>query len=665
MRTMIKRKILSLLLAIIMAIPALASRPVGAVLADAGVSLASPESVKSSQIDGISLTQKSTEGGGVMLERYTLSTMDLSGASYLSIRYYNPTGAPWPFYFVAQMNGALTYLTEEGRYYVYDDTFNLIESKQVSYSAIAPSVSGSGYIVLPASLFAGLGVIEALYIVLPQASQAQVGVTELHFEKVFYYTSVNPNFANDMITLADFSLWTEAHFNGRNTNPDGVSLEIVKKETIPAPPVDAKRASAINGVSFLQKGTTGGGLMLDASVLSTTDLSEASYLSIGYYNPTGAGWPFYFVAQMNGALTYLTEGGEYYVYDDNFNFATTKQVTYSAIAPDVAGSGYMIIPASLFANLGTIQALYIVLPQASQAQVGVTELHFGEIGYYTQATPNFATERVSLVDFSSWDYTYFTGRITDVNGVTVQITERIKMAYDFGDVRVLEDFTTGYSTDPLQYKAEMEQRVDMAVGGLVAERHEGGLKLTVVSPIENKRDDYSAISFSAKPSVNKWGQWTNDDGELEGITFFVQNLSGVETSLCFEIDEYDPGQNVEEEYRGERWSVGIGGRILLYDTVKNQQMLVHADPMVTLPPEFIGWVRIPASCFVKAQWCTWGNGIFDKSRIAQFTVAVHGPMNMGNSFVMSKVGLYYNKTVVQSIFNSNGNSIADNLQWAK
>ena len=649
--------------------PMLVHRPLRTVIADGGVGIAAQfASYKVSQIDGISLTQKSTAGGGVMLEQYTLSTLDLSGASHLAIRYYNPTGAAWPFYFVAQMNNALTYLTESGTYFVYDDNFNLTATKQVTYSAIAPGVAGSGYIVIPASLFKDLGVIQALFIVLPAAAQAQVGVTELHFEKVYYYTNGSPNFANDRITLADFSLWTEEHFNGRNTNPTGVTLEIVKKETVPTPepeptpPVQETKLSAIDGVSLLQKGTSGGGLMLDSPVLSTTDLSEASYLAIRYYNPTGAPWPFYFVAQMNNALTYLTEGGEYFVYDDKFNLTATKQVTYSAIAPGVAGSGYIVIPASLFENLGTIQALYITLPAAAENQIGVTELHFGGVSYYTQETPNFATDKISLVDFSAWEFSHLTDRITDKNGVTIQITERIRMAYDFGDVRILEDFKTEYPTDSAEYKTAMEQRVDPAVGGLVAEQHTGGLKLKVVSPIENKRDDYSAISFTAKSSVNKWEQWTNDDGELEGVTFFVQNLSGVETSLCFEIDEYDPGQNVEEDYRGERWSVGIGGRILLYDTVKNQQMLVHADPMVTLPPEFTGWVRIPASCFVKAQWCTWGNGQFDKDRIAQFTIAVHGPMNMGNSFVMSKVGLYYNKTVIQSIFADNGNSIADNLQ---
>ena len=129
------------------------------------------------------------------------------------------------------MNGALTYLTEGGTYFVYDDNFQLTATKQVTYSAIAPEVAGSGYIVIPASLFENLATVQALYIVLPAAAQAQVGVTELHFEKVYYYTQSNPNFANDKITLADFSLWTEAHFEHRTTNANGVKMEIVKKET--------------------------------------------------------------------------------------------------------------------------------------------------------------------------------------------------------------------------------------------------------------------------------------------------------------------------------------------------------------------------------------------------------------------------------------------------
>ena len=157
-------------------------------------------------------------------------------------------------------------------------------------------------------------------------------------------------------------------------------------------------------------------------------------------------------------------------------------------------------------------------------------------------------------------------------------------------------------------------------------------------------------------------QWKNDEGNIEGITFFVSNISGAEVTLYFEIDEYDPDQDVAVDYRGERWSVGLGGRVILYDTVTGQQMLIHSNPMVSIPAGFTGWVRIPASCFTKAAWCTWGNSTFDMVRIAQFTIAAYGPINMGNSFVLDSIGLYYNQTVVESIFADNGNSIADNLK---
>lgn len=426
------------------------------------------------------------------------------------------------------------------------------------------------------------------------------------------------------------------------------------------------KVSEIDGISLTQKGTSGGGVMLEQHALaSQMDMSEATYFAIRFYNPTGAAWPFYFICQQNNASINLTDGVEYYVYNDNFTLVETKEITYSAIAPTVASSGYIVVPASAFAGIATIQALYITLPAAAEAQIGVTELHFGKVGYYTAAEPDFANDMITLTDFSTWTEAWFTGRVTDTNGVDVQIVKTPKITCDYGDVRILEDFESDYPTDEAAYNAAMLAKVDPAVGGLEVAKQGGGLKLTVVEPIENKRDDYAAITFTPKASVHSWAQWTNEQGELAGITYYVENLSYAELTLGFEIDEYDPDQNVAQDYRGERWSVGIGGRILLYDTVKKQQMLVHANPMVTVPARFTGWVRIPVSCFAKAAWCTWGNSTFDMTRIAQFTVAAYGPINMGNTFVLDNIGLYYNETVVQSIFSDNGNSIADNLGLAE
>lgn len=426
--------------------------------------------------------------------------------------------------------------------------------------------------------------------------------------------------------------------------------------------------SEINGISLTQKGVTGGGIMLEQYALSTLELSAATYLAISYYNPTNVPWPFYFICQQNDVFIYLKENEEYKVYDDDFSLLETKAVTYSAIAPTASGTGWIVLPASVFEGMGTVQALYITLPVAAEAQIGVTQLHFGKVGYYTEATPNLETDMITLTDFSIWTEEWFVGRVTDPAGVDVQIVGKPKaIVCDFGDVRILEDFSTGYSEDAMGYNAAMSSKVDPAVGGLNVEKYvetvqDGtALKLTVVEPIENKRDDYAAITFTAKNSVYKWSQWLNDDGKLEGITYFISNLSASEVTLCFEIDEYDPEQNVAEDYRGERWSVGLGGRIILYDTVKNEQSLIHANPMVSVPAGFTGWVRIPVSCFTKAAWCTWGNSTFDKTRIAQFTIAAYGPINMGNSFVIDSVGLYYNKTVVQSIFSDNGDSLPDNL----
>ena len=191
---------------------------------------------------------------------------------------------------------------EDGtEYKVYDDNFNLVETKTVQYHAVAPTVASSGYIVLPASVFVGLATVQALYITLPAASEAQIGVTELHFGSVGYYTQESPNLAQDMTVLTDFSTWTEAWFSGRITDANGVQVDIVGKETVEETPTEA-RQSQIDGIALTQKGATGGGVMLEQHALSTLDLSAATYLAIRYYNPTGAAWPFYFIAQQNGGF---------------------------------------------------------------------------------------------------------------------------------------------------------------------------------------------------------------------------------------------------------------------------------------------------------------------------------------------------------------------------
>ena len=119
-----KFKILSLALAVAMSMPALATRPIGAAFAGSNVQLASQEAAKTSVFDGVSLTQKGMAGGGLMLDGSVLSTTDLSQATYLVLRYYNPTGAAWPFQLAVQMNNAITYLTPNTEYYTHGTSGN-------------------------------------------------------------------------------------------------------------------------------------------------------------------------------------------------------------------------------------------------------------------------------------------------------------------------------------------------------------------------------------------------------------------------------------------------------------------------------------------------------------------------------------------------------------
>lgn len=634
-----------------------------------------------SQIDGISLMQKGVNGGGVMLEQYALSTRELSSATYFVVHFYNPTNAAWPFYVIFQNpNAQFIYLKDGVEYNVYDRNFSLVETKTVAGSAVAPTAGGEGYVVIPVAAFEGVTTVDAVYVTLPAAAENQIGVTTLHFAKVGMYTQENPDLANDMVVLTNFANWNEDWFVGRNTQPDGVELQITKKVIL--------EEGRLNGVRVTQTACTGyseEGLMVNmfANGAISVDLTDVKWIGFEFANLSSEGRTALIKLQDDQNVQAYASTGDVTIHtDSNFENAKTVNKIDPYLRTSADFNGWIFVPISAYTSKGmgnTLVAIYLLMNSYDSALNG-SAIEFGRIVTFTEETITDYSKGTVIADLYSWSEADVQARVVGFADPNSRVSEVKKVekaqgepvivpiTYDFGDIRILEDFTAGYPTDLAEYNALMAGKVDPLVGGLNAERysseiHSGdALKLTVVEPIENKRDDYAAITFGVKSSVNKWMQWTNDDGHLEGITFFVSNLSNAETTLCFEIDEYDPDQDVAQDYRGERWSVGLGGRVILYDTVTGQQMLIHSNPMISIPAGFTGWVRIPVSCFTKAAWCTWGNSTFDMVRIAQFTIAAYGPINMGNSFVLDSIGLYYNETVVESIFADNGNSIADNLK---
>ena len=668
-----RTKLLCLLLALAIIIPILPLQ-VSATTGDT-----ESATTATSQINGISLTQKGTTGGGVMLEQHALSTMALSNATNFVINYYNPTGVAWPFYVIFQ--NATTHqqitLKDGVEYKVYNNKFNLVETKAVQYNAVAPTAKGEGYIVIPATAFEGVTTVEAIYIVLPAGAEAQIGVTSVHFAKVGIYTQETPDLANDMTVLTDFGNWTDAWFAGRITDVNGVEPKIVKKEVLEQGSIDGIRITQTACNGYAEEGVM---INMFTNNSASVDLTNVKWIAFEYANlSVEARTALVKLQDSNGVQAYANTNTNVIHTDANFKNAKTITKIDPYLRTTASFVGWVFVPMSAYANMGmgnNLVAIYLLLNSYDAALNG-SAIEFGRIMTFTEEIITDYSKGTVIADLTSWTdedinlriATSSATRITEIKKVEkADVVVETPITCDLGDVRILEDFTAGYPTDTNEYNTLMSNKVDPMVGGLIAEKypeeiHEGdALKLTVVEPIENKRDDYAAITFGVKSSVNKWMQWKNDEGNIEGITFFVSNISGAEVTLCFEIDEYDPDQDVSADYRGERWSVGLGGRVILYDTVTGKQMLIHSNPMVSIPAGFTGWVRIPVSCFTKAAWCTWGTSTFDLVRIAQFTFAAYGPINMGNSFVLDSVGLYYNQTVVESIFGDNGNSIADNLK---
>ena len=337
---------------------------------------------------------------------------------------------------------------------------------------------------------------------------------------------------------------------------------------------------------------------------------------------------------------------------------------------------WVVYPTSAFEGLnGTIAAVYLVIPSYDPSLNNVAAMQFGRIATFAVDTiTDFAAQGTVVADPYEWTYNDYQLRIASTTTEKIVSVDRCKyveaekpiipITCDIGDVRTLEDMDTGFAEEITEYNAQMSQKIYNLVGGLTVEGVEGytgrGVKFTVGAKKPDAPDPYAGFTFANKLSVNRWTEWKKD-GEMEGVTFWVSNLSTVPVSLCFEIDEYDPDQDIATNPSGERWSVGLGGRIILYDTVNNVEMLINATPTVDIPVGFTGWVRIPTSCFTKAAWCTWGNAVLDLVNVPQFTFAINTDLNIGATFILDNIGVYYNKTTVSSIFSDNGNGIKDNM----
>lgn len=667
-----KTKLLCLLLCLFIAVPYFTAN--ATVISDYEQKMPAA----SSQINGISLTKIADgAGGGIMLEQYALSTRELASAKYFAIKYYNPNNAAWPIYFICQQNGGFVYMSEGASYTLTNENFEPVSGGTVQYSALAPAVSGTGYIIIPASAFSGLATVDALYITLPATSAAGVSY---HFEKLLYTTADSSENLSDFTVLTDFSLWTEAWFAGRETNASDIKCGLVKAEKdIIGITVDG----LLNGVSVTQVAFGGayneGGLMVNSFLgdnPAVMDITTAKYLAFEIANPSSVDMASLIKLQDNaGNQATVTTGAEIEIFNKDFT-SSRKAVCDPYVRLKSGESGWAVIPISAFSGLnGTIVAVYYLIPSYA-AELNGSSVQFGRIAVYQSENITDYLSGEVVADPFSWAYGDYTARIASTTTETIVSIARavyktpqiIPITCDFGDVRILEDLDTNYPETEEEYNAVLKNKIYDKVGGLSLSRYTSdelrgsAMKVDVIEPKADRPDDYAGITFTAKASVNKWSQWVNDEGEIEGVTFFVKNLSLSEISMCFEIDEYDPEQDIAANPAGERWSIGLGGRIILKDALTGKESVVNATPTFNIPCGFTGWVRIPVNCFSKPAWCSWGNSVLDLVKVPQFTIAINTVQNIGASFVLDDFGLYYNKTNVSSMFFNIGHTIGDNLK---
>lgn len=671
-----------------------------------------------SQINGLALIQnaiKTSDGttptyqeAGVMINWWENQITDISEMEWIAVEYYNPTGAAWPFVFKLQSGSQQVHTSNSSvKYTMLDSNFKVTGSNTSPYGYVAPGVSTSGWLVFPRAIFEGIdnlsGALESIYLTLPCTAANQNNLTELHFGRIMSYTQKTVSDYSKGTVVADLSTWKDSYYKttyvatseGDNNLPlvtikKAVKQDVKPEESKPSSGYKAEIvASKIDGIGLMQNAIKTkdnkatyqeAGIIVNWWENQVTDISEMEWIALEYYNPTGAPWPFVFKLQSGDKQVHTTVNNvPYILLNSDFEVVKT-QSTSGYVSPDVATSGWIVLPRAIFGGIetlsGSLDAIYLTLPCTAANQNKITELHFGRIMAYTQKTVSDYSKGTVIADLATWKDSYYDGTYVstsagDKNVPLVTIKKSRKSADQtkstmIGDVRVIEDFDLGYPTDEKAYNSALESMIYDAVGGIELSRVDGasgnGIKFTMVSPKEDRPDDYAGVTFTPKTGVMDWGQWKSKSETAAGFTCYVKNLSAVEITIGFEIDEYDPDQDIEKDYRGERWSIGQGARLFLYDTNKNEETILTGYNTFAIPVGFEGYVRVPFEYFTKPGWCTWGNSEFDLERIAQITISCHSVLNQGLVFAMDNVGVYYNETEVSSMFFGGNKSISNNMQ---
>ena len=370
---------------------------------------ANDATVQTSAFNGIALTKEAGAEGGVALEQYALSTQDLSSATYLSVRYYNPTDGAWPVFFRIVRNNTVEPMNEGTPYAIYDDNFQLIENKQVQYGAVAPTPCSSGYIVLPATVFNNLGVIEQFWINLPDTTA--VGVS-MHFGSVAYYTETNPDLAMDMVMLTDFAGWTPEWFVGREVG-SGVARSIVK----------APATGLIGGIQITQ--TNAGaveGLMINRftannAVVSTVDFSGVEYFAVEYANLTSEYSATQVLMQDTAGQYAMSAGAELIYLNHDFTYNRTVVAQDPYLRANTNECGWILIPKTAFAGMGnTVVAMYLLM-SAYTPDLNGGAWQFGRVLTYG-ANADY-TQGTVIADLSKWDSANITPRMTGASCIAI------------------------------------------------------------------------------------------------------------------------------------------------------------------------------------------------------------------------------------------------------
>ncbi len=375
------------------------------------------------------------------------------------------------------------------------------------------------------------------------------------------------------------------------------------------------------------------------------------------------------VKNRSGNTFYLNKSTGKHVFfretDDTLSVNSWRDWDSALVIPS-SFDGWMILPFALFhtvqsADPGDVRQI-VFSTSIFKNYDAFTNLTFGDI----RIVKNDMSITPLLTPSSLDDASFAKAFVKNTNADYIRFNryEEVTETKKVGDVKFLERFRH------VKDDRELNSEFPVWSGGsklttTLVDTKDGnkGMQIDIGATIPNN-NIYGSINVFPKSYVPDWNNWAdggeNKDLKAKGLTCYIRNNSRKEIIFNLEFDEIT---KKNDKNVTERFNIQLGAMVFYYDINTGEEFIRMAKPAIVIPIGFEGYLRMDFSQYQVPAWCTDGDLQLDLTgNMAGIYITTDCSNNEGLSFVISDIGVYYNRTEISTLFEESPYSIRNNMK---